>query len=425
MLSSSLRRVFAILLAGTVSVHAAGYQLSEFSVTNLGRAFSGVGLVGDDFSALGYNPAGMGFNETSGVQMGLVGLGIYSKVKGSVEYGSTFPFGVDRLSGTDRPLVARALPSAFGQYKYNDMMTFGLGVYVPYGLATDYSRNWFGRTHALLSEVQAVNISPAVAVKVGYGVTLGAALNVQRIDAELTGAVEGGTFYFGGKSKLKGHDTAVGYSVGVTYEPVEGTRLGMAYRSEVDHKLKGTNTVTGVPLLPSPPLPHADINGKTGVNASIVTPQTVTFSAHQVINEKWSASATVRWTNWGSFEDLTIKRNDGSILTTTKENWRDTWFSALGVDYKFNPEWTFRGGFAIDTAAATTEYRTARIPDSQRYWVTVGASWARANWQVDAGYAHLFVKECTATHGAEGASKFKATYNTNADILGVSVQYKF
>ena len=48
----------SILLASTASF-AGGYQLQEYSVVNAGRAFAGSGIVGDDYSAIAFNPAGM------------------------------------------------------------------------------------------------------------------------------------------------------------------------------------------------------------------------------------------------------------------------------------------------------------------------------------------------------------------------------
>jgi len=409
------------LILGAVSAHAAGYQLAEYSITNLGRAFSGVGLVGDDFSALGYNPAGMSFNETNGFQMGATMVGIGSRVTGSASGYYNIPGGA--RSGTDKPYVARVLPNTFGQYKVNDIVTVGLGVYVPFGLATDYGKNWFGNTHALLSEIQAINVSPAVAVKLGAGWSLGAALNIQYTEANLTSAIErkmgGDIYYLGGKSDLKGDDTKVGFTVGAAYEPMEGTRFGLSYRSQVTHKLRGSNTVSGLP----------SGNGRSDIHAKVITPQTITLSANQVINEQWSASASVRWTNWRAFDELVIKNNvDGSTLSRTQEDWRDNWFYALGTDYKLNAEWTFRAGVAYDFAAARTANRTARIPDSDRIWTSVGASWTHGSWQVDVGYAHLFIQKCTATHspGNPGDfSTFNATYKSRADIVGVGVQYKF
>ena len=37
------------LLASVGNANAAGYQLNEFSVTNLGRSFAGIGVAGDDY----------------------------------------------------------------------------------------------------------------------------------------------------------------------------------------------------------------------------------------------------------------------------------------------------------------------------------------------------------------------------------------
>ena len=48
-----------MLVGGTTGVNAAGYQLNEYSVTGLGRSFAGMGVMGDDYSAIAYNPAGM------------------------------------------------------------------------------------------------------------------------------------------------------------------------------------------------------------------------------------------------------------------------------------------------------------------------------------------------------------------------------
>ncbi|MBQ9239977.1 MAG: outer membrane protein transport protein, partial [Duodenibacillus sp.] len=50
----------AVLVAGSISAaQAGGFQLMEQSVAGLGRAYAGAGVVGDDLSAVWYNPAGM------------------------------------------------------------------------------------------------------------------------------------------------------------------------------------------------------------------------------------------------------------------------------------------------------------------------------------------------------------------------------
>ena len=410
----------ALALGAATTVQAAGYQLSEYSTTNLGRSFAGAGMVGDDYSALGYNPAGMNYNEKSGFQFGASTVGIRSHAKGDVTYGDG-----TTLSGKTDPYIVRVLPEGFAQYKLNDRATAGIGIYVPFGLTTDYDNDWFGRTHALRSQVLALNVSPALAYKITDQISIGAALNIQYFEANLTGGIEtskyGAPMYLGGKSDLKGDDTRVGYTVGVTAEPIKGTRLGVAYRSEVDHKLHGKNKVTGLTGL------AAGMNGTTNVNAKISTPEMVFISANQVITNKWSVSATARWTGWNNFKDLGIYNDeDGSLISNTKENWRNQWFYSVGTDYKYTENWTVRLGAAYDQPAVKSPAnRTARIPDGRRIWTSLGLSYTKNNWQFDGGYAHLFVKSAKATHGPDNASKFNAKYNSNANIFSLNAQYSF
>ena len=51
----------AMMVAGAFATqaNAAGFQLSEQSSIQIGRAMAGAGVVGDDLSAVHYNPAGM------------------------------------------------------------------------------------------------------------------------------------------------------------------------------------------------------------------------------------------------------------------------------------------------------------------------------------------------------------------------------
>ena len=44
--------------AATSAAYAGGFMLTEQSVAGLGRAYAGSGIVGDDLSAVWYNPAG-------------------------------------------------------------------------------------------------------------------------------------------------------------------------------------------------------------------------------------------------------------------------------------------------------------------------------------------------------------------------------
>ena len=58
-------------LAATGQAYASGLQITEQSVTGLGRAFAGGSLPNDDVSAVYYNPADMMLSNGMQVQAGM------------------------------------------------------------------------------------------------------------------------------------------------------------------------------------------------------------------------------------------------------------------------------------------------------------------------------------------------------------------
>ena len=83
-----MKKIATITAAATIfaatQANAAGYQLNEMSTTGLGRSFAGIGVMGDDYSAMAYNPAGMTLVKRSGVQAGLALTEIASKIKWTI-----------------------------------------------------------------------------------------------------------------------------------------------------------------------------------------------------------------------------------------------------------------------------------------------------------------------------------------------------
>ena len=350
--------------------HAAGYQLNEYSAANLGRSFAGVGVVADDFSAIGYNPAGMNLNTTNGVQGTASWVRIHSTFKGNDGAGQT---------GRDQTTIDRVLPAFFAQYRPNDQVTTGIGVYTPFGLATDYPNGWFAERHGALSEITVVNVSPAIAYRLNDMFSVGGALNIQYAAAHLTSSA----------SNLRGNDWGAGFSAGLTFEPLKEVRFGLSFRSKVRHHLKGDLERLSVPQL-------GDCAGN--VDAKITTPEVAILSGAWDMTDKWTLSGTARWTRWKRFDTLDINMDFNTPYgqmhrtSSTEEKWRNTGFYALGLDYKANEKWTIRSGIGYDmTVIRTAAQRTPRIPDGRRAMGSLGLSYAYNNMKFDAGYTHIFI----------------------------------
>lgn len=421
-------------MIASTGAEAAGYHLSEYTTTGLGRSFAGVGVMGDDYSAIGFNPAGMQYNTKSGGQVGVTMVSLHTDYKGTVGpevNGATGQPVVKTGSGHTRP--TRVLPNVFAQHKLNDKMTLGIGAYVPFGLATDYENGWFGETHAGLSEVSAVNVSPALSYQITDTVSLGAAVNIQHISARLTSATSTNhplapypVSIDGATNNLEGDDVGVGYTLGATFTPRKDVRLGVSYRSKIKHKLEGDLKLTG---LPSTVLGHPNptSNGNQDIFTKITTPEVLLFSGAWDMNKCFTLTGTARWTRWTQFDDLDIySKKTGAAVSKTNENWKNTWYYAVGLDYRRNQNWTFRTGIGYDeTVVRSPEFRTARIPDGRRVLTSLGLSYKKNNWQVDAGYMHIFIHGARGYHGSEGASKMDMKYTSSADLLSFGVQYKF
>jgi long-chain fatty acid transport protein len=136
------------------------------------------------------------------------------------------------------------------------------------------------------------------------------------------------------------------------------------------------------------------------------------------------------WTGWSKIQELRIKYANGAPDEVTTWKLRDTYRVSFGGTYRYNDTTKIRFGLAYDQSPVTDQYRTARLPDNNRTWVSVGAQYALTKFSAfDWGYAHLFVKDASINStGDLSRSSFgyargvlNGTYNSSIDIL--SVQY--
>jgi long-chain fatty acid transport protein len=129
----------------------------------------------------------------------------------------------------------------------------------------------------------------------------------------------------------------------------------------------------------------------------------------------------VTWTGWSSFKQVKVVDANGSAITNTIENWKDTYRFSVGATKHYDERWSARVGLAYDQAPVSDAYRTARIPDNDRRWLALGGQYKpSAISAIDFGYAHLFVKD-SSINSASPTPALVGTYKNKVDII--SVQY--
>ncbi|GAB3124170.1 OmpP1/FadL family transporter [Novispirillum itersonii] len=418
---------------------ASGFQLKEQAAAGQGRATAGATASAEDLSTIFFNPAGMTNLSGNGFEVNNNYIVPSAKFKngGSTTYGGGAATG---SSGGDAGGGA-LVPSLYGMYSVNENLKLGIGINAPYGLTTEYDNGWQGRYHALKSELKTLNIQPSVAYRLSNLISVGAGLNFQRAEAELTNAVDHGRIMAAlgmpgaspgsqdGVTKLEGDDWGMGFTAGLTIQPTDTTRIGVSYKSRVDHTLDGEITQSNVPTYANAAVAAAFRN--TAATADLTTPDVISIGIHQDITPQWSVMADAAWTNWSVFDELRVKRADGGADSVKEENWSDTWFLALGTRYQATKDLDLNFGIAYDQTPVSDTYRTARIPDADRTWLSAGLGYTLLEGvRLNAAYTHIWVADATindSTRFALNAStdNLRGTYDSAIDIFTLGLTAKF
>ncbi|HVA54341.1 MAG TPA: outer membrane protein transport protein [Gammaproteobacteria bacterium] len=450
---------FAVLAGAGVATlpaiaMASNFQLTEQSVTSLGSAHAAGAAYADDASTIWYNPAGLTRLSSPELDAGL----------SVIRFGANFT-PTTAIDATGQPLTGNnggnpgklgAVPFIYYSTPINDRLDFGIGLGVPFGLSTSYNASSIFRYQAIYTSVAVINLNPTLAYKFTDHFSGGFGVDVQRMDVKLTNAIDFGAVCFAEVSPAvcsqsfglvpQGHDgffsgtannTAVGYNFGLLWD-YGTTRVGFSYRARIKHNLSGSASFTNVPGV----FASQGLFQTQGISAEFTTPQIVSLSLFQQLNDQWSLMADWSYTGWSSFQNLAINFSDPNMPpAVVQEGLSNSNRFAIGLNYKYSDDWTFRTGVALDkspvpnptAASATTPNsvnasRTARLPDATRKWLAFGASWhVTSHSQWDIGYAHLFINGHIPYSQLDGSSGdyISGQFNADADILGVQYIYKF
>ena len=414
-MAKTTSKIIALALTGvcaSTSANAAGWQLNDFSVAGLGRAYAGGGVVGDDYSALAYNPAGMTLGGT-GMQAGISVINLHSDVNG-------FYRDVSDSTNVD---VMTEVPNFFAQYKVNDRVAVGFGVYVPFGLAIEYPKDWIGTDHGIDSELAVIDYSTAVAVKATDKLSLGLGIFARNANVDLTSSTTLPTGKVENEFDLD--DWGWGLHVGAMYEFTKNTRLGVSYRSRSQHKIKGDfDFMKGA----SAAAPY--YAGTYDATLPMDAPEQVQLSGYHKLNDKIGLSAGAKWTRWTRFDALTI--NNFVSPVEVAQRWKNAWNFSLGMDYYHSENWTFRTGIGFDESPVPNSHeRTTAIADNDRWEIALGASYKQNAWTFDMGYMFLYLPHYSVHNDRHdlnnnpSVAPIDARYHTTAHVLGLQVQYSF
>jgi long-chain fatty acid transport protein len=116
-----------------------------------------------------------------------------------------------------------------------------------------------------------------------------------------------------------------------------------------------------------------------------------------------------------------------SVLTFGFE---DQWMYSAGLTYAYSDKMTLRTGVAMDNSPVTDEYRSARTPDGDRKWVSIGATYD-FNEMTSATFAftHVMIEDVSVDRDGTGEDaargKYSADYESSANVISVAMNMAF
>lgn len=417
------------VLAVAQSSFGAGFALYEGSAR--GNALGGA-MVGraDDPSALFYNPAGItqlpGIQFMSGATFIMPTTDVH-----------TFVNGVETVSGAVDNLWFP--PHIYATYQYNDSLFFGLAVFSPFGLGTEFDEGWPGRYNNYKAVIQTLTINPNVAYKITDRLSVAAGLDAMYFDLTLKQKLNSGSALgraplpaaFDINSSLTGDSWGYGWNAALHYRAFDWLSLGLSYRSQVKQHLKGQADFTK-PLVSVVPTTWFN---DTGVSGAVSLPAELYLGATFKPMDRLSWEVGAIFTQWSSYRELVINYQAPIIYlpyypytvsqSRSTKNWKDVWRFNTGVEYKALPWLDLRVGYVYDQEPTSAQYLDYLVPANDRHMFAGGVGFRWDKWTLDVSYTYLIIENRDVFDSLARGVLDSTFRDGNAHLIGVSVGYKF
>jgi long-chain fatty acid transport protein len=411
----------AIGMAST-QLFASGFAVNEQSISGMGTGFAGRSSSAEDASTVFGNPAGMSRIKSEQISFGAAVLDASTDIRnGHGTFGGS-------NDGDMVPLIA--VPMGYYVKPIDEHWAFGVGIYVPFGLVTQYESGFAGRYFAKKSDVKVITLQPTISYAFNDKISIGFGPTINRIDGQLTSATPTLTragMGPDGEVRVKGNDTALGYNIGILAQITDRARVGLTYHSMVDYKLEGNTTIDGAGFGPFS-------GSKYDASLNLKTPESTDLSVTYDLNDDWTLYAGSTYTRWSSLQSIVVKNEGvpaplvaGGLGTITeKQNWHDTWAHAIGAAYKLNKQWTLRTGLSVDQSPTNNTDRSPRIPTGDRKVISFGAGYSPTdNVTIDVAYSYLKEEDIKVNLVSPTKGAYSSTYSNSANGFGTSVTYRF
>ena len=370
----------------------------------------------DDASAIFYNPAGLAFQGTSF-------MGGFSFINEHMKYEG--PAG--NTTGPEKTYWPAYM---YLNYRTPGCVSFGLGMYAPHALATEWNEEWAGSAISKRTMQRAIYTTPTIAWRLGDKWALAVTANFVYSTIYLRQSIFFPSIPYPNPplnrtppqamGVINATSNGVGWGFGAMYKPSKHWQIGFNFREKVDLKYSGEVKFYRIPTDPdfTPMFP------RTRGGSAMSLPRVYTLGAAYMA-DKWSLEVDVTRQEWSVFDTLTMNfwPNHGQVQDkVVPQNWKDINKYKIGFEYRLSDKWSYGLGYFYDESPVPDEYASPILPDSNRNGFTGGVNWQGKKFGLQSYLMYLPFqnKNVPAT-----TPFLPGTYKAYAWLGGLSVTYKF
>lgn len=436
---------------------AQGFGLSEIGTCSVARGFAVTGSPCADASTIFWNPGAAADLQGKSISIGASDIAVH----GSFNQDTT-----GRKYGSN--ISPTVVPAGFAAMRIG-RSSIGIGVYVPYGLTSQWHNDFPGRFSALRASLQTIYVQPNFAFQANDNWSIGGGPVIGHSSVDLTQGVDlsqqfaapGVTFGLLGiasetefaRAKFSGTSNAVGYNVGV-HGKFGDWSIGARFLSQLTFNYKDakvsfkqipTNLTLPVnnPVNPATPIPvdallaaqfaaGGPLVSQTG-NSRIVHPWQMQGGVGYNGFEGTKLSVDLARLGWSTFQTLPINFNGPASAKSRAllENYDDSWSYRFGAEHEFQ-SWTGRVGYSYADTPAPDVTVTPLLPDMNRRNFSAGVAIpVMSMYKLDLAYLHVntparrgrIIERSNASQDAMQLNT--GVYTLSADVFSAALNITF
>ncbi len=403
------KKLLAVTVAAfSTNAFSAAHLLPELGSINASTAGAGSAALAESALTAWTNPAGMSQLDEANLTVNVAALGTSIDFTDEEQHilGRDLDKNID--AGSWAPVA-----SMYFVTPINEHLHAGIALASQGGSGVDYGSNYTGSVLLENVEFMTVQLMPSVSYKVNDKLSLGVSINLEYLTASgeldplaLTGEI----------IEANANDFTVGYSLSAFYKFNQNHRIGLMYRSELDHYGEGD-------------VQRNDGSMKSSVGLDFIMPQHAQVSGVHGVAENWDMLWSVTWYDLSTWTDLTLDVGDASAQIVERD-FDDVWNFAIGTHYQLNEQWRLETGISYETSPQDdAKHQYMDLPVSETKRIGLGATYQlNEQWQIKAYYDYIDLGTPSIDYqGGLGQDivSVKGSYDNTAHFVGIQTNFKF